>query len=106
MYRRDEELPGQCKLFLHRFGKWKRALSSIFSQAGGTGRFTPGLLRTVDGFTHEYGVTRLVWYEQHGTAEEAITREKQIKNWKRAWKLELIEKANPYWNDLYDEIIR
>jgi putative endonuclease len=60
----------------------------------------------VDGFTHEYGVTRLVWYEQHGTAEEAITREKQIKNWKRAWKLELIEKANPYWNDLYDEIIR
>ncbi|HSS71589.1 MAG TPA: GIY-YIG nuclease family protein [Casimicrobiaceae bacterium] len=58
----------------------------------------------VDGFTKEYGIKALVWFEQHDTAESAITREKQIKKWNRAWKIELIETANPYWNDLYAEI--
>ncbi len=57
-----------------------------------------------DGFTKEHGVKRLVWYEQHEDAESAITREKQIKKWNRAWKVELIERGNPYWNDLYGEI--
>jgi len=46
----------------------------------------------------------LVWFEQHVSAEAAITREKQIKKWNRAWKIELIQKLNPYWNDLYDEV--
>jgi putative endonuclease len=59
----------------------------------------------VTGFTEEYGVSRLVWYETHDDALAAITREKQIKKWQRAWKIELIERMNPYWNDLYDEII-
>ena len=45
----------------------------------------------------------LVWYEQHGTMESAIVREKQLKNWKRAWKLEPIEKANPNWRDLAED---
>ena len=58
----------------------------------------------VEGFTKEYDVKRLVWYEQHGNAEGAITREKQLKKWNRAWKIRLIEEANPYWNDLYGEI--
>ena len=58
-----------------------------------------------DGFTKEYGIKLLVWYEQHENAESAITREKQIKKWNRAWKIRLIEKSNPYWNDLYPEII-
>jgi putative endonuclease len=58
-----------------------------------------------DGFTKEHGVKTLVWFEQHEIAEAAITREKQIKKWNRAWKIELIEKANPYWNDLFSEII-
>lgn len=57
-----------------------------------------------DGFTKKYDVHRLVWYEVHGSAETAITREKQIKKWKRDWKLQLIEKFNPYWNDLYENI--
>ena len=52
-------------------------------------------------FTRKYGVTRLVWYEHHHTRESAKTREYQIKGWKRAWKIELIEKANPHWLDLY-----
>jgi putative endonuclease len=55
----------------------------------------------VDGFTKDYGVAMLVWYEMHDTAESAITREKQLKKWNRAWKVRLIEEVNPYWNDLY-----
>jgi putative endonuclease len=54
----------------------------------------------VDGFTKQYGVDKLVWYERHETAESAITREKRIKKWNRDWKIRLIEEANPYWNDL------
>ena len=59
-----------------------------------------------DGFTKKYEVHLLVWYELHETMESAIAREKAIKEWKRAWKLELIEAANPQWQDLYDEIVR
>ncbi len=59
----------------------------------------------VEGFTEKYDVHMLVWFEQHETMESAISREKAIKAWKRAWKLELIEKSNPEWEDLYPEII-
>jgi len=55
---------------------------------------------TFDGFTRDYGVEMLVWFEQHATMEQAILREKRIKKWRRAWKLELIEAANPEWRDL------
>jgi putative endonuclease len=54
----------------------------------------------VDGFTKEYGVKTLVWFEMHDNAEAAITREKRLKKWNRAWKLALIEKENPDWRDL------
>ena len=56
-------------------------------------------------FTARYNVTRLVWYEPHDDAEHAITREKRIKEWRRAWKVELIEANNPRWDDLWDEIV-
>jgi putative endonuclease len=59
----------------------------------------------VEGFTRRYGVGRLVWYEVHVTAESAIVREKQIKKWNRWWKVRLIERSNPYWNDLFEEIV-
>ena len=59
----------------------------------------------VEGFTKRYGVHTLVRYEIHETMESAITREKALKFWKRAWKLELIEKSNPKWNDRYDEVV-
>lgn len=52
-------------------------------------------------FTRKYGVSRLVWYEHHATRDAAKTREYQIKKWKRAWKIELIEAQNPDWLDLY-----
>ena len=58
----------------------------------------------VEGFTKRYRVHTLVWYEVHGSMESAITREKALKKWRRAWKIELIEDANPVWLDLYDEI--
>ena len=58
----------------------------------------------VDGFTKRYGVHRLGWYEVHGTMESAIMREKALKKWNRAWKIELIKKENPVWSDLYDAI--
>ena len=60
----------------------------------------------VAGFTKQYGVHRLVWYETADTPLAAITREKQLKKWNRVWKLRLIEAMNPDWKDLYDEIAR
>jgi putative endonuclease len=59
----------------------------------------------VDGFTKRYGVHNLVWYEAHENMESAILREKTLKEWKRTWKLELIESSNPNWNDLYNTIL-
>jgi putative endonuclease len=59
---------------------------------------------TVAGFTNRYGVHQLVWYELHENMESAIVREKRLKEWKRVWKLELIERTNPDWDDLYDTI--
>ena len=53
------------------------------------------------GFTAKYGVTRLVWFEQHSDILEAIKREKRIKKWPRQWKINLIEAENPDWRDLY-----
>jgi len=58
----------------------------------------------VEGFTKKYRIKILVYYEIHQNAEAAITREKQIKKWNRAWKLRLIEKQNPQWRDLYVDI--
>ncbi len=58
------------------------------------------------GFTDKYGLTKLVYFEQHATAESAITREKAIKRWARRWKFELIEASNPNWDDLWDSITK
>ena len=58
----------------------------------------------VEGFTKKHQVHRLVHFEQFEDMASAIAREKQLKKWERAWKLELIGKSNPYWNDLYDQI--
>ena len=54
----------------------------------------------VPGFTQKYGVKMLVWYEQHETRESAFQRERQMKKWNRAWKLQLIERFNREWKDL------
>lgn len=59
---------------------------------------------TFSGFTQKYDVKHLVWFEQHVAMDQAIIREKRIKKWNRAWKLELIEKDNPDWRDLAEEL--
>jgi putative endonuclease len=59
----------------------------------------------VESFTKTHGIDKLVWYEQTDSIESAIQREKQIKAWKREWKIRLIEESNPYWNDLYESIV-
>ena len=59
----------------------------------------------VEGFTKRYSVHHLVWYELHESMESAIQREKRLKEWKRVWKLELIESTNPNWQGLYHKIV-
>ena len=58
----------------------------------------------IPGFTTKYNVKKLVYFETHNWIDEAILREKRLKTWKRVWKINIIEKLNPEWNDLYDEI--
>jgi putative endonuclease len=61
--------------------------------------------KLIEGFTPQYNVTRLVWFDQTDSVEEAITHEKKLKRWRREWKMALIEKTNPAWDDLYDRIL-
>jgi putative endonuclease len=61
--------------------------------------------KLVDGFTKQYDAGKLVWYEIHEDVLAAITREKQIKKWNRAWKIRLIQEQNPRWDDLYASLV-
>jgi len=61
--------------------------------------------KIVDGFSKKYNINKLVYYEIHQNAENAITREKQLKKWRREWKVQLIEEQNPDWLDLYGGLI-
>jgi putative endonuclease len=60
--------------------------------------------KLVEGFTKRYNVDKLVYFEPCEDLEQALEREKQLKNWHRQWKVNLIEKSNPEWKDLYDEL--
>ena len=60
----------------------------------------------ISGFSKKYGLKTLVYYEQHEDVTDAQKREKNIKDWKRDWKIELIEKGNPNWHDLYEHILK
>ncbi len=59
----------------------------------------------VDGFSAKYGLKTLVWFETHEDINEAIKREKQLKKWNRLWKIDLVEKLNPDWRDLYTDVV-
>jgi putative endonuclease len=69
-------------------------------------RISEHRLELADGFTKKYGVKALVWHEPQETMEAAIGREKNIKVWKRAWKIALIERSNPNWTDLFDTLMQ
>jgi putative endonuclease len=62
--------------------------------------------KTARGFTSRYNITKLVWFEIYDDPISAITREKEIKKWRRLWKVALIEKENPNWDDLYEDITK
>ena len=62
--------------------------------------------KTFDGFTKKYDIDKLVYYECYDNIEYAITREKQMKKWNRKWKIELIEKDNKEWRDLYEDLVK
>ena len=62
--------------------------------------------KATPGFASRYDVRRLVWFEVYDDPTNAITREKELKKWRRAWKIRLIEESNPEWRDLYQEIVR
>ncbi len=61
-------------------------------------------IKEIKGHTEKYNIDRLVYYEETGDIKSAIEREKQLKHWKREWKIELIEENNPQWKDLYDDL--
>ena len=61
-------------------------------------------IKAVPGFTSKYNITRLVWFEVYDDPISAISREKELKKWKRSWKVQLIETNNSEWNDLYESI--
>jgi len=67
-------------------------------------RMTEHKAKVVPGFTRKYGVDKLVYFEQYASILEARARERRLKRWHRAWKLALIEKMNPQWRDLTDEL--
>ena len=62
------------------------------------------LTKVIKGFTSKYNITRLVWFEIYEDPISAISREKELKKWKRSWKIQLIEAQNPLWDDLYESI--
>ena len=62
--------------------------------------------KSISGFSSKYNINRLVWFEVYDDPTNAITREKELKKWKRSWKLQLIEAQNPQWDDLYESINR
>lgn len=95
-----DKQPATCMLASGRNGTLYTGVTSDL-----IGRVWQHRERVVHGFTHRYGVIKLVRFEMHGTMEEAITREKRIKKWNREWKIRLIEEHNPYWNDLWSGIV-
>lgn len=62
--------------------------------------------KVLEGFTKKYGVDRIVYFEEHADAAVAAKRERAMKRWRRDWKIELIEKSNPTWRDLFPDVVR
>jgi putative endonuclease len=96
---REEKVPAVYILASKRYGTLYIGVTSDLCS-----RVAAHKQGTVPGFTQKYGVKLLVWYEFLGSMEEAIKREKRLKEWRRDWKIELIEKLNPTWRDLFEEM--
>jgi putative endonuclease len=95
---REQKVPAVCILASKRHGTlYVRVTSDLCS------RIAAHKEGSIAGFSQKYKVKLLVWHESHGSMEDAIRREKQLKEWQRGWKIELIEKSNPVWRDLFEE---
>ncbi|MGQ0483993.1 MAG: GIY-YIG nuclease family protein [Hyphomicrobiales bacterium] len=95
---RDEKVPAVYILASRRHGTlYIGVTSDLCSRVAG---HKDG---SIPGFTKRYGIKMLIWYEYRGSMEDAIRRERQLKEWRRGWKIELIEKLNPVWRDLFEE---
>ncbi len=90
--------------FVYILAKYKRGTLYIGVTSDLIGRIYQHKNDLVDGFTKKYKVHQLVYYEIFEDINEAILREKQLKKWRRSWKIELIEKHNPDWKDLFDDL--
>jgi len=96
---REEKVPAVYILASRRYGTLYTGVTSDLCNR--VQQHKHGL---IPGFTKMYGVKMLVWYEYQGSMEDAIRREKNIKEWKRIWKIRLIEETNPHWLDLFAQV--
>ena len=97
--------PGRCMLFfVYMLASKPHGTLYVGSTPDLVRRIWEHKTKAIPGFTAKYNVDRLVWFEAHESMAAAAQRERQIKEWKRAWKIELIERDNPQWIDLYPSL--
>jgi putative endonuclease len=97
-------MPREHRYFVYMLASARNGTLYVGVTGNLAGRVSEHREEILDGFTKQYSVHTLVWFEEFADVYEAILREKRIKKWRRAWKLELIEKTNPKWTDLFDFI--
>jgi putative endonuclease len=98
-------VPMPRQYFVYLLASQRNGTLYIGSTSDLIGRIHQHKTAVVDSFTKRYRVDHLVWFEAHDTAHSMVTRERQMKEWSRAWKVSLIESGNPDWRDLYPEIL-
>ena len=103
--KRESILIKEHRYFVYMMASKRRGTLYIGVTSDLAGRAYEHREELLEGFTKKYGVHLLVWFEEYGYVHDAILREKQMKKWRRAWKVELIEKMNPEWTDLFERII-
>jgi putative endonuclease len=102
--RRREEVNMDKRFFVYILANRQRGVLYVGVTSDLVQRITAHKAKAVPGFTRTYGVVMLVYYEEHSSILEARAREATLKRWRRAWKFELIEKLNPEWRDLANEL--
>jgi putative endonuclease len=97
-------LAKEHRYFVYMMASKRRGTLCIGVTSDLAGRASEHKQEPREGFTKRYGVHLLAWFEEFGYIQDAILRERRIKKWRRAWKIELIEKTNPGWADLFEQI--
>ena len=100
----DHKAPSQLAFYVYIVASERNGVIYIGSTDDLSGRIWQHKTKVREGFTAEHGCDRLVWYEVHDQREDAFRRERRLKEWRRSWKLMLIEENNPTWTDLYETL--